>query len=72
MKHEDSFLKKIQPLSDFSKFIDTDVRFKERNDQTIGVIVYSAREQDVMRAKLEGRVGLEITDKMRPNTKLFK
>ena len=72
MKLEDTFLNRIQPLSDFSKLIDTDIRFNERNNKTLGFIVYSSREQDVMRAKLEGRVGLEITGDMRPNTDLFR
>ena len=72
MKLEDTFLNRIQPLSDFSKLIDTDIRFNERNNKTLGFIVYSSREQDVMRAELEGRVGLEITGDMRPNTDLFR
>ena len=50
MKPDDSFLNRIQPLSDFSKLIDNSARFKERNDQTIGFIIYSALEQDLMRA----------------------
>lgn len=72
MKLEDSFLNRIQPLSDINKLTDNDVRFRERNDKSIGFLVYSAHEQEVMRAKLEKRVGLRLTQDMRPNTKLYK
>ena len=70
MKQENSFLNKIQPLSDYGRLTDNEIRFKERNDKTIGFMVYSAHEQDVMRARLEGRVGLKISK--RPDTKLYR
>ena len=72
MNGKDSFVHKLQPLGEFHKIMDVSVRFNERNKKTLGFIVYSTAEQDLMRAQLDERVDVNITDDMRPDTKLAR
>ncbi|XP_067948270.1 uncharacterized protein [Watersipora subatra] len=71
MKKEDSFLNRIQPLSKLRQLMDKKERFGKFNDKTLGFVVYSALEQDLMQTELDTIAGLDISD--RPHgSKLFK
>jgi len=73
MKTEDCFLNRLQPLSDCDKLMSKHERFGKINEKTIGCLVYSDAEQDVMKAKLERRVGVQTTEKDRPqHSKVYK
>ena len=71
MKKEDSFLTRIPKLSEIQEILDHRNRFGTYNNKTLGFLVYSEQEQDLMRKDLEKRVGIDNSD--RPlNSKLYK
>ncbi|XP_071803371.1 uncharacterized protein [Asterias amurensis] len=52
MKPEDSILRRLQPLEDAAKLMQKNERFSPINDKTIGLLLYSSDEQDLMVDKL--------------------
>ncbi|XP_072015107.1 uncharacterized protein [Amphiura filiformis] len=55
MEPGDNFLKRIPRSKDFSQAWDIRERFGERNDRTIGMLLYSEDEQELMKLELEKR-----------------
>ncbi|XP_033629031.1 uncharacterized protein LOC117291448 [Asterias rubens] len=73
MEHQDSFLKKVQRLAELPKLWDPRERFGKRNDKTIGILLYSAGEKEVMKDVLKERFKDRIIESERiphPETKL--
>jgi hypothetical protein len=48
MKPEDSFLRRFQPLENAGSLMQKNERFSPMNDKTIGMLLYSSDEQDLM------------------------
>eukprot|EP00057_Strongylocentrotus_purpuratus_P005163 XP_003730347.1 PREDICTED: uncharacterized protein LOC100890697 [Strongylocentrotus purpuratus] len=69
MKPGDSMLRRLQPLEDIGKLWDKKERFGTVNPKTIGLVLYSSDEQDVMVSKLQKR---KVHNVVRPDTKLSK
>ncbi len=73
MRPEDTFLKKIQPLRDIRKLWDRKERFGHKNERTLGLLLYSNFEPEVMKDALNDRLAkyLDYSQKV-PDTKLSK
>ncbi|KAL3832370.1 hypothetical protein ACJMK2_024020, partial [Sinanodonta woodiana] len=70
MDRNDSFLNKLYPLENFPEIFDRKGRFGTYNDKTLGFLLYSDKERDVLRDKLEQRQGTKTPPF--PQTKLGK
>ncbi|XP_071790966.1 uncharacterized protein [Asterias amurensis] len=73
MRPENTFLKKIQPLRDIRKLWDRKERFGHKNERTLGMLLYSNFEPEVMKDALNDRSAkyLDYSQKV-PTTKLSK
>ncbi|XP_072179358.1 uncharacterized protein [Diadema setosum] len=69
MDPEDSMLRRLCPLEDIGRLWDKKERFGTKNPKTIGLLLYSSDEPDIMVAKLLKR---KVRKSMRPTTKLSK
>ncbi|XP_022095676.1 uncharacterized protein LOC110981937 isoform X1 [Acanthaster planci] len=73
MRPEDTFLKRVQPLRDIRKLWDRKERFGHKNERTLGLLLYSDFEPEVMKDALNERHSY-YQDYVQaiPNTKLAK
>ncbi|GAB1601046.1 uncharacterized protein LOC115216501, partial [Argonauta hians] len=56
MAPEDTFLNRLRPLDKMLRFFDKSVRFGTFNEKTIGFLLFSDDEQEIMRNHLEERL----------------
>jgi len=70
MDPDDSFFKKLQPLEDFAKLFEKSERFGDWNKKTLGIILYSHTETELMKTLLSERKG--NGPPKAPNTKLAR
>jgi len=70
MEPENSFFKKLQPLEDFPRLFSKGERFGKWNDKTLGIILYSHTETELMKTILKARQG--SNPPKQPNTKLYR
>ncbi|KAK6185562.1 hypothetical protein SNE40_007768 [Patella caerulea] len=70
MNPENRLIQKLFPLND--SVVDKKIKFKEFNDKTLGFSVYSNNEEDMMRSKLESRLGVLIPPRPSEETDLYK
>ncbi|XP_070210981.1 uncharacterized protein [Littorina saxatilis] len=71
MKPEDSFMRRLQPLRDIPLIMERNNRFGDYNDNTLGMLLYSDAEEDILRINLERRVGCLNPPKPEKETKLY-
>ncbi|XP_033111105.1 uncharacterized protein LOC117112151 [Anneissia japonica] len=71
LNENDSFLRRLQPLEDISRLWDKKERFGTPTNKTIGLLLYSSDESELMVSKLNQRVGLTDPPE-RPDTKLSR
>ncbi|XP_022096774.1 uncharacterized protein LOC110982574 isoform X2 [Acanthaster planci] len=71
MKPEDSFLQRLQPLENAAILMQKSARFAPVNEKTIGFLLYSSDEQDLMVNQLALK-NARCTPVDRPNTKLSR
>ncbi|KAL8563991.1 hypothetical protein ACOMHN_025322 [Nucella lapillus] len=71
MDPKHSFLRQLQPLRDIPIIMERHNRFGSFNDRTLGMLLYSDAEEDILRINLERRVGCLKPAKPDPETKLF-
>lgn len=62
MHRNDTFLTRLRPLNNMQKFFDKSARFGTYNKQTLGFLLYSADESEIMRTHLEERLKDFITE----------
>ncbi|XP_022095708.1 uncharacterized protein LOC110981955 isoform X2 [Acanthaster planci] len=73
MRPEDTFLKRVQPLRDIRKLWDRKERFRHKNERTLGLLLYSDFEPEVMKDALNKRHSYyQDYVQATPNTKLAK
>ncbi|PVD30272.1 hypothetical protein C0Q70_09536 [Pomacea canaliculata] len=72
MKPEDSFLHRLQPLRDLPIHLERNNRFNPPNDRTIGFLLFSESEEDVLRYRLQLRDGKIEPMHPRTQTSLYK
>ncbi|XP_070532621.1 uncharacterized protein [Ptychodera flava] len=72
MKPEDNYLKKLQNLDDIGRLWDKKERFGEFNKNTIGLLLFSGDESEVMKSQLCQREGMSTCVSQRPDTKLAR
>ncbi|XP_065053655.1 uncharacterized protein LOC135682618 isoform X2 [Rhopilema esculentum] len=70
MDPEDSFFQKLQPLEDFPRLFAKSERFGKWNNKTLGIILYSHTETELMKMMLKARQG--NNPPKQPNTKLYR
>ncbi|XP_055864358.1 uncharacterized protein YqhO-like [Biomphalaria glabrata] len=70
MSPDDTFLQKMAPLSNLHNIMLE--RFREKNLKSLGFLLYDDSELEVIRFKLEKRVGATEPQKPRVETKLYK
>ncbi|XP_064613811.1 uncharacterized protein LOC135477584 isoform X2 [Liolophura sinensis] len=70
MDPQDSFLHKLQPLSEILQKYERRNRFGKWNEKTLGFLLYSDNEQEMYRTALEARRGAELPKY--PNTKMAR
>eukprot|EP00112_Aurelia_sp_Birch-Aquarium-sp1_P010373 Seg2218.5 transcript_id=Seg2218.5/GoldUCD/mRNA.D3Y31 product="putative protein R571" protein_id=Seg2218.5/GoldUCD/D3Y31 len=70
MENEDSFFQKLQPLEDFPRLFSKAERFGKWNNKTLGIILYSHTETELMKQILKARQG--SNPPKQPNTKLYR
>ncbi|CAI9728166.1 XP_029641795.1uncharacterized protein LOC115216501 [Octopus vulgaris] len=56
MAPEDTFLNRLRPLDKLLKFFDKSVRFGTFNEKTVGFLLFSDDEPEIMRTHLEDRL----------------
>lgn len=71
MKPEDSFFSRFRTLKDSSKMYAKNVRFGGWNDKTVGLLLYSNTETELMRERLANRPGNELPEQPK-DSKLYK
>lgn len=57
MDPKDTFFKKLQPLEDFAKLFEKSERFGSWNQKTLGIVLYSHTETELMKTLLTEREG---------------
>lgn len=70
MDPQDTFFKKLQPLDNYAKLFAKNERFGAWNHRTIGIMLYSHTETELMKTKLAQRIGNEPPPP--PNSKLYR
>ncbi|XP_031568243.1 uncharacterized protein LOC116302953 [Actinia tenebrosa] len=70
MDPKHTFFKKLQPLEDFARLFEKSERFGEWNHKTLGIVLYSHTETELMKTLLTEREGNHPPDA--PNTKLAR
>ncbi|GFO08801.1 hypothetical protein PoB_003530600, partial [Plakobranchus ocellatus] len=70
MAKQDTFLLRMHPLRDLSKLISN--RFEAHNTKTLGFLLFSADEDEVLRDQLEKRQGALVPSKPSRDTKLYR
>lgn len=70
MESEDSFFQKLQPLEEFPRLFSKAERFGKWNNKTLGIILYSHTETELMKMILKARQG--SNPPRQPNTKLYR
>lgn len=70
LKLEDSFLRRLQPLENLAKLWDKKERFGTFNEKTLGMMLYSTEEQELMASEFANINHGEPPN--RPNTKLSR
>ncbi|XP_076461608.1 uncharacterized protein LOC143294076 [Babylonia areolata] len=71
MDPKDSFLRRLQPLRDIPIIMERNNRFGSFNEKTLGMLLYSDAEEDILRINLERRVGCLEPAKPERETKLY-
>lgn len=72
MERKDSFIRRLQPLRDIPILMERQNCFGEFNEKTLGMLLYSDAEEDILRISLERRVGCLVPPKPETDTKLYK
>lgn len=70
MDPKDTFFKRLQPLEDFAKLFEKSERFGKWNQKTLGIVLYSHTETELMKTLLSEREGNKPPKP--PTTKLAK
>lgn len=70
MDPKDTFFKRLQPLEDFAKLFEKSERFGTWNNKTLGIVLYSHTETELMKTLLTEREGNKPPKP--PATKLAK
>lgn len=70
LKPEDSFYKRLRPLSNVPKLMDKQERFGVFNERTLGFLVYASGEDEIEQVELEKRIA--DINVPRPDTPLFR
>ncbi|XP_047136379.1 uncharacterized protein LOC100213281 isoform X1 [Hydra vulgaris] len=70
MDPHDSFFKRLQPLDNYAKLFSKNERFGSWNPRTIGIMLYSRSETELMKTKLAQRDGSQPPPPV--NSKLYK
>jgi len=70
MESKDTFFKKLQPLDDYANLFSKKQRFGSWNDHTLGIMLYSHSETELMKTKLGQRLGNEPPPP--PQSKLYR
>ncbi|XP_066912255.1 uncharacterized protein [Clytia hemisphaerica] len=70
MDSKDSFFKKLQPLENYAKLFAKSERFGTWSNKSLGIILYSDTETELMKVRLAERQGNEPPPP--PNTKLYR
>ncbi|KAK6194958.1 hypothetical protein SNE40_000482 [Patella caerulea] len=71
MARGDSFIQKLQPLSDIPKLYEKSDRFGTYNSKTLGFLLFADSEEDVYRHTLERRVGVGLPEKPAKETEIY-
>ncbi|XP_067649301.1 uncharacterized protein [Haliotis asinina] len=71
MAQGDSFIQRLQPLSDLPRLFDRKNRFGDYNKKTLGLLLYADTERDVLRYTLEKRIGVLSPERPAADTKLY-
>ncbi|KAK6167413.1 hypothetical protein SNE40_021447 [Patella caerulea] len=71
MEPGNSFIEKLQPLSELPRLYDKTERFGTFNPKTLGFLLFADNESDILRYKLEKRIGVLQPSKPSSPTKLF-
>lgn len=70
MDSKDSFFKRLQPLENYARLFAKSERFGTWNNKSLGIILYSDTETELMKVRLAERQGNEPPPP--PNTKLYR
>eukprot|EP00794_Sanderia_malayensis_P003397 gene3397-3887_t len=70
MEPKDSFFQRLQPLDEFPRLFSKSERFGKWNNKTLGIILYSHTETELMKTILKARQG--SNPPRQPNTKLYR
>ncbi|KAK6167414.1 hypothetical protein SNE40_021448 [Patella caerulea] len=71
MEPGNSFIEKLQPLSELPRLYDKTERFGTFNPKTLGFLLFADNERDILRYNLENRIGVLKPLKPSSATKLF-
>ncbi|XP_050389665.2 uncharacterized protein LOC126808761 [Patella vulgata] len=72
MEPGNSFIEKLQPLSELPRLYDKTERFGTFNSKTLGFLLFADNERDILRYNLENRIGVLQPLKPSSSTKLFE
>ncbi|KXJ23340.1 Uncharacterized protein R571 [Exaiptasia diaphana] len=70
MDPKHTFFKKLQPLEDFARLFEKSERFGDWNRKTLGIVLYSHTETELMKTLLSEREGNKPPEP--PNTKIAR
>ncbi|GFR85461.1 hypothetical protein ElyMa_004174600 [Elysia marginata] len=72
MAKEDAFLLKLQPLKKLPELMSNCNRFATQNPKSLGFLLFSESEREVMKEQLEKRQGAVLPTRPVKDTKLYK
>lgn len=71
MDPQDSFIRRLQPLREIPILMERQNRFGTFNEKTLGMLLYSDAEEDILRMSLERRIGCLLPAKPQTETRLY-